>query len=57
MASRRFRDLGYSLWLTFLCFIPYFGWGFVWIPWGISHATLGKRIKVSRRTVSKSSTP
>ncbi len=35
MASRRFHDLGYSLWLTFLYFIPYFGWVLVWVPWGI----------------------
>ena len=55
VSARRFRDLKLSPWLTLLYFIPYVGWLLVWIPCGFLPFSSGKRTKVRRRTVSKSS--
>lgn len=55
VSSRRFRDLGYSPWLTLLYLIPYIGWLLVWIPCGFLPFKTSKRMKVRRRTVSSSS--
>ena len=53
--SRRFRDLGYSPWLTLFYLTPYIGWLLVWIPCGFLPFKTSKRMKVRRRTVSSSS--